>query len=74
MSNAGFLNAGGQSGAAAAYYQYSVSTVLDTLWPVAAAAAVWLILFIILRRQFPRLYSPRSYGGILPARYVSKCL
>jgi len=60
-----------QTGVALTYNTYSVAAVLDTLWPTVVVAVVWLLLFIILRRQFPRLYSARSYGGTLPERYVA---
>lgn len=43
----------------------SASSVLSTLAPVAIVAAIWFTLFIVLRRIFPRRYSPRSFLGSL---------
>ncbi|RMY51905.1 hypothetical protein D0865_06079 [Hortaea werneckii] len=39
----------------------SASSVLSTLAPVAAYAAVWGILFLIFRRKFRRYYVPRTF-------------
>ncbi|KAF2162622.1 hypothetical protein M409DRAFT_68935 [Zasmidium cellare ATCC 36951] len=43
----------------------SVTSVLSTLAPVAVYAAVWFILFLILRNRFPRYYRPRTFLGSL---------
>ncbi|KAI7271136.1 hypothetical protein KC335_g5179, partial [Hortaea werneckii] len=39
----------------------SASSVLSTLAPVAAYAAVWGVLFLIFRRKFQRYYVPRTF-------------
>ncbi|KAK4494736.1 hypothetical protein PRZ48_014092 [Zasmidium cellare] len=43
----------------------SVTSVLSTLAPVAIYAAIWFILFLILRNRFPRYYRPRTFVGSL---------
>lgn len=48
----------------------SVSNLLSTLVPVLIFSAVCLIIFIVLRRKCPRVYSPRSLLKSLEPQYV----
>ncbi|KAB8760607.1 hypothetical protein FH972_026599 [Carpinus fangiana] len=43
----------------------SASQVLSTLAPVSIYAGIFLLIFLIVRRWFPRVYSPRSFLGSL---------
>ena len=48
----------------------SLSQFLDTLIPVALVAAVYVVIFLILRRRLKRNYTPRSYLGSLRPQSV----
>lgn len=54
------------AGSARSAQQSSASQVLSTLGPVAVYAGVFFLLFIVLRRLFPRIYNPRTYLSTLP--------
>lgn len=43
----------------------SASSVVSTLAPVAVYAAIWAILFLLLRNKFKRYYLPRTFVGSL---------
>lgn len=43
----------------------SASQVLSTLAPVAIFALVFFVLFLVLRKKFPRNYRPRTFLGSL---------
>ncbi|KAK6431901.1 phosphate metabolism protein 7 [Oleoguttula sp. CCFEE 5521] len=43
----------------------SITSVITTLVPVIAFAAVWAVLFLFLRKKFPRNYQPRTFLGSL---------
>jgi hypothetical protein len=52
------------------HYADIVSGLIATLAPVAIVAAIYLIIFLILRRSQRRYYAPRTYLGSLRERYV----
>jgi len=54
------------AGSARSQQQSSASQVLSTLGPVAIYAGVFFLLFLILRRIFPRIYHPRTFVSTLP--------
>jgi hypothetical protein len=43
----------------------SASSILSTLTPVAIFAFVWLLVFLVLRKRFPRYYRPRTFVSSL---------
>jgi hypothetical protein len=49
----------------------SVSGLVATLIPTLIIAAVYLIIFLILRKSHRRYYAPRTYLGTLREQYVS---
>ncbi len=49
----------------------SIENLLGTLIPVLVFSAVCVILFVILRRKYPRVYAPRSFLNSLEPQYVS---
>lgn len=54
------------AGSARQAQQSSASTVLSTLVPAAIYGAAFFILFLFLRRIFPRIYRPRTFLSTLP--------
>ena len=54
------------SSAKAARKLSSASSILSTLAPVALYALIFFILFLFLRRIFPRIYRPRTFVRSIP--------
>lgn len=48
----------------------SVSGLVATLVPTLIVAAVYFVIFLILRRSNARWYAPRTYLGALREEYV----
>jgi mannose/fructose/N-acetylgalactosamine-specific phosphotransferase system component IID len=44
--------------------------MIDTLVPVLIAAAVYLVIFLIIRRSQTRFYAPRTYLGSIREKYA----
>lgn len=57
-------------GSALALQNSSASAVLSTLGPVTGYAAAFFILFLILRKLSPQVYSPRTLQGALRPEQV----
>lgn len=51
----------------------SLSGLLATLAPTAAIAAVYIVIFLLLRKTQRRFYAPRTYLGTLREEYVYLC-
>ena len=45
--------------------------MVSTLIPVLIVSAVYLIIFLVLRRSQRRYYAPRTYLGSLRERYMT---
>jgi calcium permeable stress-gated cation channel len=48
----------------------SISAIVATFIPTFLTAVLFLAIFVVIRNKYRKIYTPRTYIGVVPEKYI----
>jgi calcium permeable stress-gated cation channel len=51
----------------------SLAAIVSAFVPTWVTACLFVVAFVVVRQRYPKIYSPRTFIGTVPEKYVDDC-